>query len=71
MKIVNTDRKSSYLLKDLRNFNKIFRKDETYDNIKSQKPFQRKSAHHLILFRKELRLLQHLGYHENISMVLS
>ena len=28
-------RKSSYLLNDLRNFNKIFRKDVTYDNIKS------------------------------------
>ena len=30
-------RKSLYLLKDLRNFSEIFRKDVTYDNIKSQK----------------------------------
>ena len=30
-------RKSSYLLKDFRNFNKIFRKDVAYDNIKSHK----------------------------------
>ena len=30
-------RKSSYLLNDLRNFNEIFRKDVTYDNIKSHK----------------------------------
>ena len=38
MKIVNIDGgKSSYLLKDLRNFNKMFRKDVTYDNIKSHK----------------------------------
>ena len=38
MKIVNIDgEKSLYLLNDLRNFNKIFRKDVTYDNIKSYK----------------------------------
>ena len=30
-------RKSSYFLNDLRNFNGIFRKDVTYDNIKSRK----------------------------------
>ena len=30
-------RKSSYLLNDQRNFNKIFRKDVTYGNIKSHK----------------------------------
>ena len=30
-------RSSSYLLNDLKNFNKIFRKDATYDNIKSRK----------------------------------
>ena len=30
-------RKSSYLLKDFRNFNEVFRKDVTYDNIKSHK----------------------------------
>ena len=29
--------KFSYLLNDLRNFNEIFRKDVTYDNIKSHK----------------------------------
>ena len=28
-------RKSSYLLNDLKNFNEIFRKNLTYDNIKS------------------------------------
>ena len=28
---------SSYLLNDLRNFNEIFSKDRTYDNIKSKK----------------------------------
>ena len=39
-------RKSSYLLYDLRNFNEIFRKDVTYDNIESHK----KQFHHL--FRK-------------------
>ena len=36
MKMVRR-RKSSYLLNDLRNFNEIFRKDVTYDNIKSHK----------------------------------
>ena len=41
MKIVNIDgRKSSYLLNDLRNFNEIFRKDMTYDDIKSHKKNQ-------------------------------
>ena len=30
-------RKSSYLLNKLRNFNDIFRKDVTYDNVKSYK----------------------------------
>ena len=30
-------RKSSYLLKDLRKFNEIFKKDVTYGNIKSHK----------------------------------
>ena len=30
-------RKSSYFLKDLRNFNEIFRKCVTYGNIKSHK----------------------------------
>ena len=30
-------RKSSYLLNDLRNFNGIFRKDVTYDSIKNHK----------------------------------
>ena len=34
MKIANTDRE--YLLIDLRIFTEIFRKDVTYDNIKSQ-----------------------------------
>ena len=35
MKIANIDRE--ILLKDLRNFNEIFRKDVTYNIIKSQK----------------------------------
>ena len=38
MKIANIEqRNSSYLLNNLRNFNEIFRKDVTYDNIKSHK----------------------------------
>ena len=38
MKRANIDREnSSYLLNDLRNFNEIFRKDVTYDNIKGHK----------------------------------
>ena len=38
MKIANIEqRNSSFLLSDLRNFNEIFRKDVTYDNIKSHK----------------------------------
>ena len=40
MKTVNSDRKSSCLLYDLRHFNEIFRKDVTYDNIKSQQENQ-------------------------------
>ena len=31
------DRKSSYLLNNFRNFNEVFRKDLTYDNIESPK----------------------------------
>ena len=38
MKIADIEqRKSSYLLNDLRNFNEILRKYVTYDNIKSHK----------------------------------
>ena len=37
MKIVNIDGENLYLLSDLRNFNDIFRKDVTYDNIKIKK----------------------------------
>ena len=38
MKIVNNERgKSSYLLKDIRNFNEILTKNVTIDNIKSQR----------------------------------
>ena len=37
MKIVNIDGENLYLLSDLRNFNDIFRKDMTYDNIKIKK----------------------------------
>ena len=33
-------RKSSYLLNNLKNFNEIFKKDVTYDNIKSPKKKQ-------------------------------
>ena len=41
MNIVNIDgRKPSYLLNDLRNFNEIFRKDVTYDDIQSHKKTQ-------------------------------
>ena len=39
MKIVNMKRNFSYLLNELRNFNETFRRDVTYDNIKShEKP---------------------------------
>ena len=38
MKVANIEqRKCSYLLNELRNFNETFRKDMTYDNIKSHK----------------------------------
>ena len=37
MKIANINKRSSYLLNDLRNLNEIFRKDMTYGNIKSLK----------------------------------
>ena len=38
MKIANIEhRSSSYLLNDLRKFNGIFRKDVTYDDIRSHK----------------------------------
>ena len=37
MKIVNIQEENPYLLNELRNFNKIFKKDVTYDNIKSHK----------------------------------
>ena len=38
MKLVIMDgKKSSYLLKDLRNFDEIFRKNVAYDNIKNQR----------------------------------
>ena len=38
MKMANIEQiNSSYLLNDLRNFNEIFRKDVTYDNIKVTK----------------------------------
>ena len=38
MKIVNTDKKKcSYLPNNLRNFNEIFRKIISYDNIESHK----------------------------------
>ena len=34
------EKKFSYLLNDLRNYNEMFRKDVTYDNIKSLKKKQ-------------------------------
>ena len=37
MKIANTDREG--LLNDLKNFNEIFRKDVTYDNITKNQGF--------------------------------
>ena len=37
MKIVNIDGENLYLLRDLWNFNDIFRKDATYNNIKIKK----------------------------------
>ena len=37
MKIVNTEEENLYLQNDLRIFNEIFRKDVTYDNIKSHR----------------------------------
>ena len=43
MKLVNIE-EYSHLLNDLRNINEIFRRDVTYDNIKSHK---RAGPHHL------------------------
>ena len=43
MKIVNIQEENPYLLNELRNFNKIFKKDVTYDNIKSHKKKHRAS----------------------------
>ena len=37
MKIVNKQRKSSYLPNDLSNLNEFFRKNVSYDNFKSHK----------------------------------
>ena len=38
IKIANTDEgESPYILNDMRNFNEVFRKDVTYDNIKIHK----------------------------------
>ena len=37
MKIVNIEGENPHLLNEFRNFNKIFRKDVTYDNMKSHK----------------------------------
>ena len=48
-------RNSSYLLNDLRNFNKIFRKDTTYDNVKGHKKTEFYSLFRIIrryIFRK-------------------
>ena len=57
MKLVIMDReKSSYLLNDLRNFNKIFRKNVAYDNIKNQ----RKSRVHSF-FRRDAFLEKQQG----------
>ena len=44
MKIVNIDGENLYLLSDLRNFNDIFRKDVTYDNIEIKKKKNRASS---------------------------
>ena len=43
MKIVNIQEENPHLLNELRNFNKIFKKDVTYDNIKSHKKKHRAS----------------------------
>ena len=40
MKIVNIREENPHLLNELRNFNEIFKKDVTYDNIKSHKKAQ-------------------------------
>ena len=47
MKIVNTEEENLYLQIDLRIFNEIFRKDVTYDNIKSH----RKTGFHSVFIR--------------------
>ena len=41
MKIANIDRRSSYLLNDLRNFNETFRKVVIYDDINIKTLFRR------------------------------
>ena len=51
-----THRKSLYILNDLRRFNEVFRKDATYDNIKSHKE---KGFHPLLkrcIFEKTVKL---------------
>ena len=45
-------RKSLYLLNDLRNFNEIFRKDVTYDNIKSHKKLELHTLSRRYIFGK-------------------
>ena len=52
MKKANIDINSSYFLKDLRNFNEIFRKDLTYDNIKSHKKLAFNPLFRRYIFRK-------------------
>ena len=47
MKIVNMNGENLYLLSDLRNFNGIFRKDVTYDNIKIKKKQKKTGPHPL------------------------
>ena len=48
-------RESSYLLNNLRSFDEIFRKDVTYDNIKSHKKARFHPLFRMYIFRKNTR----------------
>ena len=59
MKIVNIDKgKPLYLPNDLRNFNKTFRKDVTYDNIKSHKKTGFHPLYETCIFGKTTGIVQ-------------
>ena len=57
-------RNYSYLLSDLRNSNEIFRKDATYDHIKSHKDVRDPTLNTILKYRNHLSILailDHIG----------